>query len=350
MAEDSLHTLEVPPPDPASPRRVFLEVSLKEGLYPMMPHSMYCLPLWPGITLVLITKVCEYTLFLPASLPQPLTYRGQQGAHLWHAWQRLTRYNFMQYLKTSLLSCWTTGAFISIRFPPVPLPCLCISIWRPSPNWRSVWVKVRKVPLLQEVSRTYMTSGTSWINLLKCWGPERYRYLFLHGCVYRACAPHEKCVSVPICSVKNCYLNSYLFPRLLKYISVTNNIKTWLWGHFCMFSPVDTVTKYLDGVQEPSFCQRRIHQRVSLLPPSAGNKPHGEAIWAPNYYANGFLSDSSHGVSIWRPSCVKYTSSVSSLTLDQQTFLSVSPRVCRNEPRPWWGVYQSAGRLFTLLL
>ncbi|TWW78877.1 Hermansky-Pudlak syndrome 1 protein -like protein [Takifugu flavidus] len=57
MAEDSLQTLEVPPPDPSTPRRVFLEVSLKEGLYPMMPHSMYCLPLWPGITLVLITKI-----------------------------------------------------------------------------------------------------------------------------------------------------------------------------------------------------------------------------------------------------------------------------------------------------
>lgn len=69
MAEDSLQTLEVPPPDPSTPRRVFLEVSLKEGLYPMMPHSMYCLPLWPGITLVLITKVCEYQHTLAPSFP-----------------------------------------------------------------------------------------------------------------------------------------------------------------------------------------------------------------------------------------------------------------------------------------
>ncbi|GLD66482.1 Hermansky-Pudlak syndrome 1 protein isoform X3 [Lates japonicus] len=57
MAEDSLQTLEVPPPDPSTPRRVFLEVSSKDGIYPMMPHSMYCLPLWPGITLVLLTKI-----------------------------------------------------------------------------------------------------------------------------------------------------------------------------------------------------------------------------------------------------------------------------------------------------
>ncbi|CAL8256435.1 unnamed protein product [Lota lota] len=57
IAEDSLQTLEVPPPDPSAPCRVFLEVSLKDGLYPMMPHSMYCLPLWPGITLVLLTKI-----------------------------------------------------------------------------------------------------------------------------------------------------------------------------------------------------------------------------------------------------------------------------------------------------
>ncbi|KAG7260191.1 hypothetical protein CRUP_031433 [Coryphaenoides rupestris] len=57
IAEDSLQTLEVPPPDPLAPRRVFLEVSLKDGPYPMMPHSMYCLPLWPGITLVLLTKI-----------------------------------------------------------------------------------------------------------------------------------------------------------------------------------------------------------------------------------------------------------------------------------------------------
>ncbi|KAK2824284.1 hypothetical protein Q5P01_021459 [Channa striata] len=57
MAEDSLQTLEVPPPDASTPRRVFLDVSSKDGLYPMMPHSMYCLQLWPGITLVLLTKI-----------------------------------------------------------------------------------------------------------------------------------------------------------------------------------------------------------------------------------------------------------------------------------------------------
>ncbi|XP_048124956.1 Hermansky-Pudlak syndrome 1 protein isoform X1 [Alosa alosa] len=57
MAEDSLQTLQMSPPDPATPTRVFLETTLKEGFYPMMPHSMYTLPLWPGITLVLLTKI-----------------------------------------------------------------------------------------------------------------------------------------------------------------------------------------------------------------------------------------------------------------------------------------------------
>ncbi|XP_072534077.1 BLOC-3 complex member HPS1 [Salminus brasiliensis] len=57
MAEDSLQTLEVPTPDPMTPSRVFLEATLKEGFFPMMPHSMYCLPLWPSITLVLLTKI-----------------------------------------------------------------------------------------------------------------------------------------------------------------------------------------------------------------------------------------------------------------------------------------------------
>ncbi|KAJ8360285.1 hypothetical protein SKAU_G00168100 [Synaphobranchus kaupii] len=57
MAEDSLQTLEVPPPDPANPSRVFLEATIKEGFCPMMPHSMYSLQLWPGITLVLLTKI-----------------------------------------------------------------------------------------------------------------------------------------------------------------------------------------------------------------------------------------------------------------------------------------------------
>ncbi|XP_058841094.1 BLOC-3 complex member HPS1-like isoform X4 [Acipenser ruthenus] len=57
VAEDSLKTQEAQPPDPATPRRVFLEATFKEGYCPMMPHSMYCLPLWPGISMVLLTKI-----------------------------------------------------------------------------------------------------------------------------------------------------------------------------------------------------------------------------------------------------------------------------------------------------
>lgn len=86
MAEDSLKALEIPPPDPSSPQRVFLEVSLKEGLYPMMPHSMYCLPLWPGITLVLITKVGGHSfrvsIFWPMGGGVVLTYTALQHIDL----------------------------------------------------------------------------------------------------------------------------------------------------------------------------------------------------------------------------------------------------------------------------
>ncbi|XP_072281093.1 BLOC-3 complex member HPS1 isoform X2 [Pyxicephalus adspersus] len=89
IAEDSLKILSGPLPESTNTRRVFLDANLREGYCPMMPHSMYCLPLWQGMSLVLLTKfsgsqlgLSLYQLLDGFSMMERKLLEGQDMQHI----------------------------------------------------------------------------------------------------------------------------------------------------------------------------------------------------------------------------------------------------------------------------